>query len=198
MSYTRAEDVQIDAWKKLGNRGWSWKSLFPYYRKSETLARPTKSERAGGASFNESAHGFDGPMHIGFTNVQDGNLTTPLNETYGNFGVPWTIDVNDGRMRGFNIFPETIDHESGVREDAARAYYWPYRERPNLTVMSKTRANRVLWADDNSSSGIAASGVEVETSVGTSQVNARREVIISAGSVRTPTLLELSGVGNKE
>lgn len=198
MSYTRAEDVQIDAWKELGNRGWSWKSLLSYYHKSENFTRPSTSEMAAGASYNESAHGYEGPLHVGFNNMEEGNLTTPLNQTYEKLGIPWTQDVNDGRMRGFNVFPETIDHALGVREDAARAYYWPYRGRPNLMVMTKTRANRILWEDDNSSGGVVASSVEIQSGEITSQVSARREVILSAGSLRSPVLLELSGIGNKE
>lgn len=198
MSYTRAEDVQIDAWKELGNRGWSWNSLFPYYQKSEQLTRPSPDEIAAGASYNESAHGYDGPLHVGFNNMQEGNLTTPLNQTYDKLGIPWVEDVNDGRMRGFNVFPETINHELGIREDAARAYYWPYRSRPNLIVITKTRANKILWSDDNATGGVSASGVEIQSGNITGVVKARKEVILSTGSIRTPTLLELSGVGNKE
>lgn len=198
MSYTRAEDVQIDAWKELGNRGWSWDTLLPYYKKSENLTRPTHSELEAGASYNKSAHGFSGPLLVSFNSVEDGNLTAPLNQTYDKLGVPWTPDVNDGRMRGFNIFPETVDHEKGVREDAARAYYWPCRERPNLIVMTNTRANRILWTEDNSDSEVIASGVETTKAGITSEVKARKEVILSAGSLRSPALLELSGVGNKE
>ncbi|ODM22452.1 hypothetical protein SI65_00040 [Aspergillus cristatus] len=198
MSYTRAEDVQIDAWKELGNRGWSWNSLFPYYQKSEQLTRPSPDEIAAGASYNESAHGYDGPLHVGFNNMQEGNLTTPLNQTYDKLGIPWVEDVNDGRMRGFNVFPETINHELGIREDAARAYYWPYRSRPNLIVMTKTRANKILWSDDNATGGVSASGVEIQSGNITSVVKARKEVILSTGSIRTPALLELSGVGNKD
>lgn len=200
MSYTRTEDVQMDSWKELGTRGWTWKILLPYYRKSENLTRPTRSDLEAGASYNESVHGYKGPLHVGFNHLQDGNLTTPLNQTYEKLGIPWTVDVNGGKMRGFNVFPETIDREEGVREDAARAYYWPYRERPNLIVMSKTRANKILWqgGDDKNGGDATAEGVEVQTAEGTGKIRARREVIVSAGSLRTPALLELSGIGNEE
>lgn len=200
MSYTRAEDVQIDAWKELGNRGWSWDALLPYYIKSENLTKPTTSDLEAGASYNESVHGYEGPLHVSFNQMQEGNLTTPLNQTLDKLGVPWTEDVNGGKMRGFSVFPETIDRENNVREDAARAYYWPYRERPNLTLMSNTRANHIVWKKDNETDGddAVADGVEVHTTEGTSVVKARKEVILSAGSLRTPTILEFSGVGNKE
>lgn len=199
MSYTRAESVQIDAWKDLGNREWSWDALMPFYIKSENLTKPSASELEAGASYNESFHGFEGPLHVSFNQFHDGNLTTPLNKTFDKLGLPWSEDVNGGKMRGFSVFPETIDHEKNVREDAARAYYWPYRERPNLILMRNTRANRLVWKDDKEIDGddAVADGVEVHTSGGTSTVKARREVILSAGSLRTPTILEYSGVGNK-
>lgn len=199
MSYTRAEDVQIDKWAELGNRDWSWEALFPFYIKSENLTRPTKHDLQAGATYNESVHGFEGPLHVSFNHYMEGNVTGPLNETFDNLGVPWSEDVNGGKMRGFSVFPETIDHEKDVREDAARAYYWPYKDRPNLTMMSSTRANRILWKKESEVDGsdAVADGVEVNTSDGTSTVMARREVVLSAGSLRTPTVLELSGVGNK-
>lgn len=71
-------------------------------------------------------------------------------------------------------------------------------ERPNLVVMTNTRANRILWTEDNSDSEVIASGVETTKAGITSEVKARKEAILSAGSLRSPALLELSGVGNKE
>lgn len=199
MSYTRAEDVQIDKWQELGNRDWSWNSLFPYYTKSENLTKPTKHDLEAGATYDESVHGFEGPLRVSFNEFMPGNLTGALNETFDSLGIPWSEDVNGGKMRGYSVFPETIDHENDVREDAARAYYWPVRGRPNLTMKSNTRANKILWKKDDETNGkyAVADGVEVNTAEGTSSVMARREVIVSAGSLRTPVFLELSGVGNK-
>ena len=101
-------------------------------------------------------------------------------------------------MRGYNIYPRTIDTIANVREDAARAYYWPFTSRTNLQLMVNTVATKIVWAASNGSNA-TVSGVQVTKADGTTQtINARKEVIISAGSLRSPQLLELSGVGNPE
>ena len=101
-------------------------------------------------------------------------------------------------MRGYNVYPRTIDTSINVREDAARAYYWPFTSRTNLQLMTNTVATKIVWAASNGSNA-TASGVQVTNSDGTTQlINAKREVILSAGTLRSPQLLELSGIGNPE
>ncbi|KAH6647821.1 hypothetical protein BKA67DRAFT_539662 [Truncatella angustata] len=195
MAYTRAEDIQIDAWETIGNEGWTWESLLPYYLKSENLTRPTQDQTSKGASYNTDLHGTDGDLKVGFTDIPANNLTATLNQTMMGLGVPWTEDVNGGKMRGFNVYPSTIDYENYVREDAARAYYWPFATRENLQVLNNTFVNRLVWA--NGCGDAKATGVEVTLSNGTIiTINTRREVIISAGALKSSGILELSGVGN--
>ncbi|KAE8145655.1 hypothetical protein BDV25DRAFT_133591 [Aspergillus avenaceus] len=198
MAYTRAEDVQIDVWEKLGNDGWTWKDLLPYYTKSENLTAPTQAQLAAGASYNPDVNGEEGPLLVGFKKtLVSGNLTTALNRTFEAAGIPWNEDVNGGKMRGINIFPSTIDLDLNVREDAARAYYWPYTSRKNLQLLMNTTANRVFWKQGGSSDEAVAEGVEIASADGrVSRVHAKREVILSAGALVSPTILELSGVGN--
>ncbi|KAF9894019.1 hypothetical protein FE257_008991 [Aspergillus nanangensis] len=204
MAYTRAEDVQIDAWEAIGNNGWTWETLFPYYLKSENFTVPSKSQLELGASFNPAYNAHDGPLGVAFTDIPSDDLTTYLNRTFNGMGLPWSEDVNGGKMRGFNVFPATLDVEKYVREDAARAYYWPYTSRPNLHVMLDTFVNRIVWADGSSSSSSSAdlataTGVEIASKNGSvSVIAARREVIVSAGALKTPGILELSGVGNPD
>ena len=101
-------------------------------------------------------------------------------------------------MRGYNIYPRTIDTAANVREDAARAYYWPFNSRTNLQLVTNTVATQIIWAASNGSNA-TASGVKVTKADGTTQIiTAKREVILSAGSLRSPQLLELSGIGNPE
>ncbi|KAI9923923.1 hypothetical protein ASPWEDRAFT_38604 [Aspergillus wentii DTO 134E9] len=196
MAYTRAEDVQIDAWEQIGNEGWTWKSLLPYYEKSQNLTVPTTVQVAAGASYDSSVYGEEGPQHVGFLKMEPSNFTTTLNRTFQNTGVPWTEDVNTGKMRGWNIFPSTINYAEYVREDAARAYYWPYQSRKNLHVLMNTNANRLIWKSQSGDEA-TAEGVEITSANGTvSTVHAKNEVIISAGALKSPALLELSGVGN--
>jgi choline dehydrogenase-like flavoprotein len=125
------------------------------------------------------------------------DLTTAVNRTLLSAGIPWNVDVNAGRMRGFSIYPWTIDEEAYIRHDAARAYFWPFESRSNLHAWLNTRVNRIVWREGPGGENISAAGVEVTAQNGTvSVVMARREVILSAGALKSPTILELSGVGN--
>ncbi|KAL4771361.1 hypothetical protein BDW60DRAFT_190654 [Aspergillus nidulans var. acristatus] len=198
MSYTRAEDVQIDNWELVGNKGWNWKSLFPYYKKSEGFEVPTQDQIAHGASYDADYHGQNGPVKVGWPTAMTNSSVFPvLNETFERLGVRYNRDSEGGKMVGFTVHPDTVDREANVRMDAARAYFWPYKSRPNLNIISKTQANRIIWA--NTTHGeVSAIGVEVTGPQGVGKIYASKEVILSAGALRSPALLELSGVGNPD
>ena len=197
MVYARAEDVQVDAWGAIGNAGWDWKSLLPYYIKSENITNPTKVQLATGALFEPTYNGRDGPLKVAFSTMEPSNFTTLLNQSVQNLGLPANPDVNSGHMHGYSITPVTVDADKVVREDAARAYYWPYTYRPNLHVSLHTSANKITWAGGHRHGPAIANGVEMTLRNGTVRtVKARREVIVSAGALRSPGILEHSGIGN--
>ncbi|PBP25420.1 glucose oxidase [Diplocarpon rosae] len=201
MAYTRAEDVQVDAWEELGNSGWNWQSLLPYYIKSEQFQIPADWQVATGITYEAEVHGSAGPLKVGYANdIDHGTFAgTALNQTYANLGQPWNHDVNTGKMRGLTRQPRTLNQAENVREDAARAYYWPFADRTNLVVHSNTVANRIVWKDAGDLSRAVASGVEITRADGTmTTISARKEVILSAGALRSSGILELSGVGNPE
>ena len=192
--------AQIDAWEKLGNTGWNWESLLPYYKKSEGLQIPTAAQVEAGADYNPSYHGLDGPLPVGWlTASQTGDVVADVNSTYQSLGLPWNADPNTGAMRGFSVYPKTIDRALNVRADAARAYYYPIANRTNLHVYLNSTVQRLVWDESSKSAKPVASGVEYITASGEkATINANKEVILSAGSLRSPLLLELSGVGNPE
>lgn len=204
MAYTRAESNQIDAWETLGNEGWSWATLFPYYLKSETFTAPDAGRLAAShVAFDMAYHGTSGPLRTGFARDNtNSSFPAAMNATYQALGNPWVGDGTGGSMVGFSPYPKTIDQDLNVRWDAARAYYFPYADRANLKVLLNTTANKLTWssaasADDSSSSSVTADGVEITSADGTtSVVKAAKEVILSAGALVSPLLLELSGVGN--
>nr|BBE38584.1 FAD-dependent glucose dehydrogenase [Aspergillus carneus]BBE38585.1 FAD-dependent glucose dehydrogenase [synthetic construct] len=200
MAYTRAQDVQIDAWGNMGNKGWSWSSLLPYYLKSEGFQVPTPAQYDAGANFVTSFNGESGPLLVGWTyNMQNSSIHTDLNETYAALGIDYIPDVNGGKMHGYSMFPRTVDRAKNIREDAARAYYYPFEARPNLSVMLNTTGNRIVWAPARSTGAAVATGVEVTNSDGTIEtITALKEVILSAGSLISPAILERSGVGNPD
>lgn len=199
MVYLRAQDAQIDAWEKLGNRGWNWKNLFPYYRKGEGFQVPSEYAwlNGTGVSYDPESHGYKGPLKVGWApnQINDG-LAQKLNTTYQNMDppVPWNEDPNSGDMVGYSVYPRTVDSDLNVREDAARAYYYPYQSRRNLHVWLHTTANKITWKEGTQAT---AEGVQVMFANGTTTVvKASREVILAAGALKSPVLLELSGIGN--
>ncbi|EOA85453.1 uncharacterized protein SETTUDRAFT_32654 [Exserohilum turcica Et28A] len=197
MTYLRAETSQIDAWEQIGNQGWNWEDLMHYYSKSEYMQPPTEDQILLGASYDPDVHGTSGPLSIGWTaNMMGQEIVSPVNRSFGALGLPFNREPNAGSMRGFTVFPKTIDRAKNVREDAGRAYYWPVSKRPNLDIYLNSKAEKLIWHPNTKESTPKASGVVFTTCNGTSTILANREVILSAGSLMSPLLLEKSGVGN--
>ncbi|RDL35001.1 Uncharacterized protein BP5553_06932 [Venustampulla echinocandica] len=195
MTYIRAEKAQIDSWGIIGNRGWNWESLLPYYEKSEQFVVPTVAQTEAGASYVPSDHGEKGLLKVGYSyGLLNGSFVDEVEASWSTLGISHNPDSNGGHVRGFTVWQSTLDREANVREDAARAYYYPFQSRPNLHVFLKTTANKIIWKD---STEIIADGVEITSANGTvSMLKAKKEVIVSAGSLRSPAILELSGIGN--
>lgn len=199
MTYIRADVAEIDAWEALGNKGWNWEALFPYYKRVERFTRPTVAQVAAGASYMPEYHGEDGNLDVGFRyGLPNGSVHRILQETWENMGYPMNTDVNSGDTRGFDVWPQTVDRDLDWRWDAARAYYYPVEGRTNLKILRGT-AVRLVWDEEGDSQGKKASGVEYVNIKNESAVlTAGEEVILSAGSLRTPLLLEMSGIGNHQ
>ncbi|KAJ5746209.1 hypothetical protein N7520_011391 [Penicillium odoratum] len=199
MVYLRAQTSQIDAWEKLGNEGWNWENLFPYFKKGEQFQVPTDYPflDGSGVTYDPAYHGYDGPLKVGWTSTQlNDGLAQVMNTTYQNMPVPvpYNKDPNGGQMIGYSLYPKTVNSDLNIREDAARAYYYPYQSRKNLHLWLHTNVNKITWSDGDD---VTADGVEITLSNGTtSTVKASREVILAAGALKSPLLLELSGIGN--
>lgn len=196
MTYVRAEKSQIDSWGQIGNLGWSWDELLPYYPKSEDFTYPTAAQLACGVSYVPNDHGESGPLKVGYPyGLLNGLFHNVVENTWEALDLPHNEDVNGGNVRGFTIWQSTLDTDANVREDAARAYYYPIEDRPNLHVFLNTTANKIVWKV--AERVLIAAGVEITCENGTvSVLSCSREVILSAGPFRSPALLELSGVGN--
>ncbi|KAF2717782.1 GMC oxidoreductase [Polychaeton citri CBS 116435] len=202
-TYVRADRPQIDAWEHLGNTGWSWDSLSPYYVKSEHFQVPGPELAAKGAEYEASIHGYNGPLRVGWSNYTiGGDVHELVNQTWQNLGIPYNQDQSTGNLHGFSVFPSTADTRFEVRADAARSYYWPIAERENLDVYVNTVAEKLVWADDGGDDCerhvLTANGVQVRPVRGGEafQLKADREIIISLGTLKSPVLLEQSGIGN--
>jgi len=204
MTYLRGDAALFDSWEgDLGSQGWNWANLLPYFEKSENYTIPNAGQLAAGATYEARYHGFDGHVRVGYlADLQNGSFAHPVRQTWESFGLPHNPDLNSGSPRGYGMGPQTVDGPAMLRWDSSRAYFIPVENRSNLRILQGT-VKRITWAAPKrkrtgcSSGLVVASGVEYLTADGRSAtLEAKKEVVISAGAVRTPLVLESSGIGN--
>lgn len=178
--YVRGQPLDFDLWSQLGNRGWSYESVAPYFKKLENFSR------ADGKV--DEARGTDGPLHI-----TDTTMTNELADAFIDGGValgyPRNPDYNNGTQDGFGYYQCTM--HKGRRWSAARGYLDPARNRANLHIQTNAHARRVLFE------GKRAVGVSFDVN-GQAREARGGEIIVSAGGVQSPQVLELSGIGQAD
>jgi len=176
--YIRGQREDYDGWAAQGNRGWGYDDVLPYFRKLEHNAR--------GAN---EWHGADGPLWASDIGARH-ELIEALIEAGGEIGIPRNDDFNGATQEGVGYYQLTT--RRGLRCSTATAYLRPARARRNLTIETDARATRIDF------DGLAAKGVRYRRG-GTEHVAlARREVILAAGALQSPHLLQLSGVGSPD
>lgn len=200
LMYVRGSKNDYDrGWESIGNKGWGWDGLAPYFKKHQTLDRtpvhddPQFMPCAGGDKY----HGSSGPIHTSFN-----DWYMPLEVEFAKAahevtGTDRTInDAWSGDHLGFYSSLGAVNRsdDPGNRSYAATGYLRPNLGRPNLKVLTEAQATRILL------DGTTAKGVEFVHKGGQSRhrVHATREVILSAGVIQSPQLLELSGIGDPE
>jgi choline dehydrogenase len=173
--YIRGQPDDYDRWAALGNTGWGWRDVLPYFIKSEANQR--------GA---DACHGANGPLA-----VSDIGKPHELMEAFirgaGEVGIPRNDDFNGAVQEGVGYYQLTT--HNGWRCSAAVAYLKPARRRANLRVETDARATQILFE------GRRAVGVAYEQGGHQRQVRAANEVLLAAGALQSPQLLQLSGVG---
>ncbi|QIE47125.1 choline dehydrogenase [Pseudohalocynthiibacter aestuariivivens] len=176
MVYVRGQAEDFEDWRAMGNPGWGWDDVLPYFRKSESNDRGADDWRGG-----------DGPLAV---STMDRYLH-PLCQNFIKAGeqiqVPHNPDFNGARQEGVGTYQNTA--RDGMRMSTARAYIRPARGRANLRIEKRAMATRLIF------DGTRAGGVEYVQNGKTCRAMASREVIVSAGAVNSPQLLQLSGVG---
>lgn len=197
MTYVRGDAPEIDAWEELGNPGWNWETMLKYYKKLEKFTGPEEWQVDAGATFDPAFHGTDGEVHTCFNPILlNGSYYDDTVEAWKSLGHAKIKDANSGSVGGFDVWPQLIDAETNTRWDAATAFFWPvYDKRDNLKFVNGT-ANKLLWADHSGKHQARASGVEYTSAAGeTVQLKANKEIILAAGALTTPLILENSGIG---
>ncbi len=179
MLYVRGNAADYDHWAELGNLGWSYQEVLPYFRKAE------HNEQFG----SDELHGQGGPLNVTYPRYES-ELTELFIAAAREQGLPLNPDYNGREQEG--AFHYQVTHKGGERCSAAKAYLTPNLSRPHLQVITHAVSERVLFE------GKRAVGLAYSRGGRSHQIKARREVILSAGAFGSPQLLMLSGVGAPE
>ncbi len=178
MLYVRGNPLDYNTWSQFGNRGWSYDAVLPYFRKAEHF------EPGGDAS-----RGRGGPLNVAHmrerAELLDAFIDAAVDE-----GFPRNKDYNNGQQEGFGYYQVT--QKNGERWSTARGFLDPARRRPNLKIETEALAGKVILE------GRRAVGVTYTQAGVAKEARANREVILAAGAVKSPHILELSGIGQPE
>ena len=176
--YIRGNKRDYNDWRQMGNAGWSSDDVLPYFKKAE-------NQEHGADDF----HGGDGPLYI-----TDPTFKTELSDRFikaaEELGLPRRTDFNGSDQEGAGYFQLTA--RNGKRCSTASAYLNPVKSRPNLTIITNAHTRKITF------NGKHAQGVEVELENQIKSYTASREVVLSAGTISSPQILMLSGIGPGE
>ncbi len=175
MVHIRGQVADFEEWQALGNPGWGWNDVLPYFKKSEDFAR-------GGDGWR----GTGGPLHVADVSADCHALCDTYLRACDEIGLSRTPDFNGPTQEGVGLYQITM--RGGWRMSASRAYLWPARKRHNLKVETQAQATRILFT------GTRATGVAYGQH-GSAKTAQGREIILAAGAINSPQLLQLSGVG---
>ncbi|VVN13995.1 GNAT family N-acetyltransferase [Pseudomonas fluorescens] len=174
MIFVRGQREDYDEWASQGNPGWTWDEVLPYFKRLESSVDVSGESR-----------GQDGPIHVALPREYD-ELCDAFLAAAGEAGYRRNRDYNSGDQEGFGYYQ--VNHDQGRRSSAYGRYLLPARKRANLTVITEAAVQKLRLEGKRC--------VGVEYLKGTLQsATARREVILSAGVIQSPQLLELSGIG---
>jgi choline dehydrogenase len=179
MVYMRGQAQDYDHWAQLGNRGWSWQDVLPVYKRLENY---------GGGS--DDLRGRSGPLRISDTPRHKVPLLEKMIEAAQEIGLPFNPDLNGATQEGIGMSQVTI--AKGRRQSTAFCYLDPARGRRNLTIERGALAEALILE------GKRCVGVRYAVNGRKTEARAAREVVVSSGSINSPKLLELSGIGQGE
>lgn len=194
MVYDRGSAADYDAWEALGNKGWGWKGMEPYFKKGTTFQPPSdRTAQEFNITWDPQTYG-KGPLTVSITDNQYADIKDYW-AAWKATGIHVPLDGNNGEAYGPSWYANTMDATTGRRAHARYAYIDPITSRKNLQIRTKTTAQKIIF--DDRKKNPTAKGVEItsDASGATSIVYAKKEVILAAGAIQTPKLLQLSGVG---
>jgi choline dehydrogenase len=178
MIYMRGQAADYDSWRQMGNVGWGWDDVLPYFVKSE--------DHHGGAS---ALHGAGGEWKVARQRLA-WPILNAVQEAAKEFGIMPRPDFNDGTNEGSGFFE--VNQRGGIRWNASKAFLRPALRRPNLRVVTRAHVERVVFE------GRRAAAIRFHWRGESWQAAAASEVLLAAGAINSPKLLELSGVGQPD
>jgi choline dehydrogenase len=178
MVYVRGHSWDYDHWNQLGNKGWSYSNVLPYFKRAESFD----------GDGDEGYHGKSGPLHVKKSNRTDDKLLDVYVEAGIQAGFPFTNDFNGRQQEGVARYEHTL--KGARRASAAQCYLHPSLHRDNLEAMTDVTVDRIIFE------GRKAVGVIIQKDGKEITLKARREVILSAGALNSPQILMRSGVGD--
>jgi choline dehydrogenase len=179
MIYIRGDASDFDHWAQLGNRGWSYADCLPYFQKAENFAGPGSPARGRSGPLKTTRNGINHPLAKAFVTASQ------------QAGLPYNDDFNSGGDQE-GVGPTDCTLAEKRRYSSSVAYLHPAMNRPNLTVITRALASRVLLEKGR------AVGVEYLQGRETKTLYADKEVILAGGAVNSPQLLQLSGIGDSD
>jgi len=175
MLYIRGQAADYDHWRQLGNTGWGWDDVLPYFRKSEDYVEGVSEHHGTGGEWrveNQRLH----------WDILDDFMRAAVQA-----GIPATSDFNTGDNEGVGYF--RVNQKNGWRWNTSRGFLRPARNRATLKVETNAHVERIVFADKR------ATGIEYRQRGQSQLAHARAEVILSAGAIGSPQILQLSGIG---
>ena len=179
LAFVRGQAQDFDTWAQMGNQGWSYDEVLPFFKRMESYE----------ADGDDQFRGREGPLRVTNPEPRD-PLFAALIEAAGQVGIPHNPDYNGATQEGIAMSQATI--ASRRRMSTARCYLDPIRQRPNLHIETDALTEALVL------DGKRCTGVRYSVGGNLREARATREVVISAGSINSPQLLELSGIGQPE
>ncbi len=176
MVYVRGQPRDFEDWRALGNKGWGWDDVLPYFKKSEDF------------DWHSAHHGRGGPQHVTDISPFVHPVCHSFIETAQALGLPPSSDFNGGNPEGVGFYQ--INTRGGWRASTANAFLRPALKRKSLALLTHAHATRILFK------GRRATGVAYQRHGKACEARARREVILCGGAINSPQLLMLSGIGD--
>ncbi|KAI1177626.1 hypothetical protein F4777DRAFT_540746 [Nemania sp. FL0916] len=191
--------TNLDTWGKMGNKGWSFQDLAPYFQKFSTSHPPSQAirETLGGLGYYQEDLTGNGPVQLSFDDHYS-VMNEKWFKTFAELGLEMKTDPRTGRAVGAFQNASTIESGKNTRSSAVTAYYTDIvAKRPNLKVLTEATVQKITT--ETREGRVIATGVEVKDKDGkATTITAKNEVILAAGTIRTPQLLELSGIGDRD